>query len=482
MEHLAMTHVFHEPRPGQPELATIPGMAAPMPVAGHAVTADDDAISPQASFDSVLGQGVNNVPRRWDYDWVTAPGIARAHFPGNVTIDGTLTAPSIIGSIATPIINPGPLIVANSTLPASVPAGTIIYAGGADTGPADYYIDAFGAAQSRIYGRQAPGTSAAPGSGGGTIPGKNLFQLRGQGWDTTGYVTGAQINLQALDQWTPTDHSAIISFYTTQAGGTFTERARLTDLGAFLINQIVPIGPSKLGIFNTAGPHINLDGPFASGPALMYSGQGLARIGIGLDNSPDPNDGTTSGSNFIISTFLDNGAPNAVPFVLHRATGNIILLGNLTLGPGGLLGVHDNSNAPIGAVGQYLTANLPSGAAVGLSQDTNANVTSLVLPAGDWDVWGTVGYISDPIATPTFFNAGVWLNTASATTPVDAGNGAFTLMGGVPATQFADGTRLNTGTLRVSGIANTTVFLSTNVNFTGTAVRAYGFIGARRRR
>jgi hypothetical protein len=127
-----------------------------------------------------------------------------------------------------------------------------------------------------------------------------------------------------------------------------------------------------------------------------------------------------------------------------------------------LKGVTDGSEAAAGDVGEYLTVTSGS---VALSNTTLANVVSLNLTAGDWDVQGNVTFAAGS-GTHTFFGAGIGvLDTfTSSTFPSAALNQAIT-----------------TVTRRYNVAATTTVWLVAEAGFGGT-MTATGTVRARRMR
>ena len=58
-------------------------------------------------------------------------------------------------------------------------------------------------------------------------------------------------------------------------------------------------------------------------------------------------------------------------------------------------GVTDGNDAAAGQVGEYVTA---SGSGVGLANGTPANVATLTLAAGDWDVSGNAQFVATGVA------------------------------------------------------------------------------------
>jgi hypothetical protein len=145
---------------------------------------------------------------------------------------------------------------------------------------------------------------------------------------------------------------------------------------------------------------------------------------------------------------------------------------------GQIPGTITNDNATAGDIGEYVSSQVISGAAVGLASATPANITSIALSAGDWDVWGSIS--TAPAATTTQSDIKGWLNTISATDPLPPNNGAYTEL------QTAIGGALSqtlpVGMQRIS-VANgnvQNVYLGASVTFATSTLGAFGFIGARR--
>lgn len=125
-------------------------------------------------------------------------------------------------------------------------------------------------------------------------------------------------------------------------------------------------------------------------------------------------------------------------------------------------GVTDGSDAAAGDVGEYLSA---TGGAVALTNNALANVVSLSLTAGDWDVEGNVGFNAGS-GTHTFFGAGIGgLDTFSSAT--------------FPSVALFMG--ITTATRRYNVTATTTVWVVAEAVFTGT-MTATGSVRARRAR
>ncbi len=146
---------------------------------------------------------------------------------------------------------------------------------------------------------------------------------------------------------------------------------------------------------------------------------------------------------------------------------------------GQIPGTTTNGDALAGNVGEYISSTVFSGSAIPLTTATTANITSISLTGGDWDVWGTVGFVADPATTATIFEGGI--NSVSATLPTPPGNGAYfqeSLSVGAGALEPV----WPTGATRISVSTTTTIYLVAQSTFAVNSMSAFGFIGARRRR
>lgn len=142
----------------------------------------------------------------------------------------------------------------------------------------------------------------------------------------------------------------------------------------------------------------------------------------------------------------------------------------------GIVGTTTNDSANAGSVGEFISSTVLSGSAVSLSNNTAANVTSISLTAGDWDVRGNVAFLANAATVTTYLQG--WTSSSSAATPTDPNNGAN-------AYTFVNTTGINLpnltiGTQRFSLSGTTTVFLEAKSVFSTNTNAAYGFIGARR--
>ena len=77
------------------------------------------------------------------------------------------------------------------------------------------------------------------------------------------------------------------------------------------------------------------------------------------------------------------------------------------------VGTTTNNNAAAGDVGQMITATVAAGAAVSISTGAAANVTSISLTAGDWDVSAVVDHLPAAATSVTILKAGISLSTGA---------------------------------------------------------------------
>ncbi len=186
-----------------------------------------------------------------------------------------------------------------------------------------------------------------------------------------------------------------------------------------------------------------------------------------------------------------SGLSTANNGILVTSSGGVPSIGN-TVGAGltmpsitfnsttGIVGTTTNDNAASGSVGQVVSSSVASGSPVPLTNGTPADITSISLTAGDWDVYPNVMFVSAG-AGFTLGNAVGWASTTSATLPALEetallNNGAGGLLIGAVAYGFTAPFQ------RLSLASTTTVYLSTQSNFSTGTVGAFGRIYARRRR
>lgn len=144
--------------------------------------------------------------------------------------------------------------------------------------------------------------------------------------------------------------------------------------------------------------------------------------------------------------------------------------------PAGVVGNKTGGNVTAGSVGEYVNSTIPSGSPVSLTNASPANITSISLTAGDWDVWGQV--VPVPSGTTTITQARGAITTTSAA----IGNYGDVGSSLLSATQPANSASIVTIVpMRLNLASTTTVFLVGQVSFSGGTCTEFGFITARRR-
>jgi len=139
------------------------------------------------------------------------------------------------------------------------------------------------------------------------------------------------------------------------------------------------------------------------------------------------------------------------------------------------VGTSTNDNAAVGDRGEYIEATRTLGDAVALSSLTEANVETLSLPAGDWEVRGEVWF---DVGTGGALGLRCGISLGSATLPAGPGDGARHDVVATFTASFVNALPLEP--VRISLAATTTVYLVALAGFVGGTVGAFGRIAARR--
>lgn len=188
----------------------------------------------------------------------------------------------------------------------------------------------------------------------------------------------------------------------------------------------------------------------------------------------------------MVSLFSSNIAVNSVTNAMLAQMGAYTIKGNDTnatadvadIAAGQFPATHTNDNAAAGNQGEYISSTVLVGAAVPVTSGVNADVTSISLTAGDWDVNGVV--VINPGVGTTSSQYQSWINTVSANQPTPPNEGGFG--GSGAALPAGGGAFVPCGPMRMSLASTTTVYLSAVVTFAVSTMSVFGFIGARRAR
>lgn len=138
-----------------------------------------------------------------------------------------------------------------------------------------------------------------------------------------------------------------------------------------------------------------------------------------------------------------------------------------------VLGTATNNSAAAGYVGEIISSLVATGSPVSLSTATAANVTSISLTAGDWDVEGNINFTLTG-ATATAFAGGILSTTA--TLPTDGSEVAS----GVVTTAITGVNGITLPRKRLSLASTTTIYLVAKATFTLGTIGVWGGVTARR--
>lgn len=140
-----------------------------------------------------------------------------------------------------------------------------------------------------------------------------------------------------------------------------------------------------------------------------------------------------------------------------------------------LLGTTTDDDATDGAIGEYVTAVLPKSIPISLSDITAAEVTSISLTAGDWDVWGNIIFIGGSSTVVTLLTGGI-----SKTIGLDGNNLTTGYAQWAGALTGINQNGLSIVPIRISLATTTPIYLVADADFATSTLTAYGSISARR--
>jgi len=225
-------------------------------------------------------------------------------------------------------------------------------------------------------------------------------------------------------------------------GVTITNNTINATSGGSAINQLtgdVTAGPGTGSQVATLATVAGSPGTFAS---VTFNGKGLTTSGANLSGY-----GTTSGSTLTVTK---------------------------------VKGATTGSSAAAGDVGEYISSIVLDASAININ--AQANVTSISLTAGDWDVFGEVWVDTSTAGTTVSGKVSAGITTTSATIPTAPGDTvARNTFNSTPFSNTTTTFVLPLGPAKISSSSTSTVFLVGVCNVSAGTALGYGKISARRR-
>lgn len=147
-----------------------------------------------------------------------------------------------------------------------------------------------------------------------------------------------------------------------------------------------------------------------------------------------------------------------------------------TINQANLVGTTTNNNAAAGSVGEVISSTIVSGSAVSLTTATPANITSISLTAGDWDVWFEAYFKVAATTTVTLLLGSISTTTATIN-QVSSAFGTLYYPGSVLG---AAESSVPVGPMRQSLAGTTTIYAVGYAAFGVSTCDGYGILRARR--
>jgi hypothetical protein len=295
-----------------------------------------------------------------------------------------------------------------------------------------------------------------------------------------------------------TNVEAWSSILDTVAAGTYTGSTSITTLGTIATGTWnatnIALGKGGTGAALTA----------AAGAVAYSTASAMALSAVGTSGFPLVSKGTSAPlftslvtlsqifdlNNNKILTFtpvtsavnyvaIQNSPTNQSLQIQAQGSDSNIALAFLGKGTSGsdIGGFTDGSSAVSGYVGELISSIVPVASSVNMPSNTQTNITSISVPAGDWDIWGNVSIGAETTA----FGMYGWTSTVSATIPDASLTSALNLnVSGGLIMQGNSGITVPMRPFQFS--TTTTVYLSGIAEFTSGSVTMCGGIYARRRR
>lgn len=242
-------------------------------------------------------------------------------------------------------------------------------------------------------------------------------------------------------------------------------------------------------ITTLSGANFVLASGATSAVTLIYDGVASRWILTAAQNRgtisvPEGGTGLTSGTSGGVPYF-SSGTTIASSAAL--AAGQVVVGGGAgttpaTIANGQLPATATNDDAASTKVGEYVSSTIASGSAVSLSTNTQANITSISLTAGDWDIDLVAQFTGN--TTTTVSSQECSISTTSATLDYTGGKGVALTGNATPYNQIAGTSAIGcvVPPIRMSLSGTTTVYGVARSIFGTSTSSVYGLLRARRER
>lgn len=273
--------------------------------------------------------------------------------------------------------------------------------------------------------------------------------------------------------------AALIAFASAAAGAaTLSPVQLLNPAGSTAGQAVVSTGPSSAPAWGTVTA--GTLSPVAANTAIANVTSSTASPAA----FPMPSCSTTTSALQYTTntgfTCFTGSAPLASPtFTGTVTTSALTATGAITPSQtAGIVGTTTNNNANAGSVGEFVFSNVPATSPVALTSGVAANITSISLTAGDWQVCGNI--VVNPAATTTqaYFIGSI--NTTSATQAVSPNGGAYAQISSAVPAGLA--TAAYVGCMRQLITTTTTFYLVVTSSFSVSTAGGYGYLSGRRMR
>jgi len=288
--------------------------------------------------------------------------------------------------------------------------------------------------------------------------------------------------------------------FATRASSTTTDRVTLSDAGVLTLAATTASTTTSSGalvVGNGTDGGLGVGGTINAGQAISttqfgYTGQLTSNalnftrnsfnyVNLTGGSSASLNfQATTTTANDTLVMSYNNTRVSILTSTASTSTSSGALVVSGGVGVAGAIyaanlgGTSTNNNAASGCIGEYTSATTAYASKVSLTSNTAANIVSISLTAGDWDVQFNPVFTQDTALTTSGLLAGV--SSSSATLPSGAAERAHSPSGPNSNSDLSIAPPMT----RISLASTTTIYGVATGIFSAGTMSAYGFIRARR--